>query len=139
MNYRTFSVVLTACVLLLNAGFSTATESNAIAQQEAASAVKAPAKTAKSGKKGTKHKTVAPIKLVDINSAKKEELMKLPGISAAQADQIIAGRPFGSKAWLVSKNIVPGITYQAIKNKIVCTITKADYDKIIANAKANKK
>lgn len=43
---------------------------------------------------------VAKIKLVDINSAGKKELKTLPGIGDTDADKIIAGRPYGSKAHL---------------------------------------
>ena len=63
--------------------------------------------------------------------------MKLPGISDAEADKIIAGRPFGSKAWLVSNNIIPMETYQAVKGLIVCKLSQRDLDYIMAQA-ANK-
>src|ERR1700744_1764954 len=35
-------------------------------------------------------------KTVDLNDASKTELLALPGLSASQADKIIASRPFGS-------------------------------------------
>ena len=63
--------------------------------------------------------------------------MKLAGISAAEADKIIAGRPFGSKAWLVSNKIIPVETYQAVKGLIVCKLSQKDIDHIMAQA-ANK-
>ena len=77
----------------------------------------------------------APGELVDINSATKEELKKLPGISDAEADKIIAGRPFGSKAWLVTNKIIPIETYQAVKGLIICKLTKKDIEKITAQSK----
>ncbi len=58
-------------------------------------------------------------KPVDINSAPKSELMKLPGIGAAEAQKIIAGRPFLSKARLVTDNILPMAAYEALKGRIV--------------------
>ena len=61
----------------------------------------------------------AKIKLVDINSAKKDELKTLPGIGDAEADKIIAGRPYGSKAWLVGHKILPEDKYPAIKGLII--------------------
>ena len=73
----------------------------------------APAKSAKA--KGRRAK----VKLVDINSASKAELMKLPGIDDAEADKIIAGRPYLSKAHLVTHNIIPRGIYEQIKGQII--------------------
>ena len=58
-------------------------------------------------------------KPVDINSAGKEALKKIPGIGDAEADKIIAGRPYLSKANLVTRNILSDANYQAIKRLIV--------------------
>jgi competence protein ComEA len=57
--------------------------------------------------------------LLDINSATKEELMKLPGIGEVYSDKIIKGRPYKGKNELVSKNIVPEATYAKIKDLII--------------------
>jgi DNA uptake protein ComE-like DNA-binding protein len=59
-------------------------------------------------------------KPVEINSASRQELMKLPGINAALADKIIAGRPYLSKSKLVTQNVIPAMTYQAIRGRIYC-------------------
>ena len=64
----------------------------------------APAKTtthhaSKSSTKSAHPKT-------DLNTASKEDLMKLPGVDEALADKIVAARPFKSRTELESKNIV---------------------------------
>jgi len=61
----------------------------------------------------------ANVKLVDINTAGKAELKKLPGIGDAQADQIIAKRPFGSKADLTTRGIVPEGIYLMLKDRVI--------------------
>ena len=65
-----------------------------------------------------RRKGTAGAKLVDINTASRAALEKLPRISAAQADQIIANRPYGSKAWLVTNKVIEVGVYDAIKGKI---------------------
>ncbi len=57
--------------------------------------------------------------LVDINSATKEELEKLPGIGAAYSQKIIKGRPYTKKDQLLSRSIVPKATYDKIKDLII--------------------
>jgi len=134
MKYRCLSVVLTAAVLLFSSGLSSAIENKTDTSQAAATKADASPKKTKN-EIGTKHKKhPAKIILVDINSATKEELKKLPGIGDAEADKIIAGRPFGSKAWLGTNNVIPMATYQAVKELIICNITKKDFDRITAQA-----
>lgn len=60
-----------------------------------------------------------PAKLVDINSASRAQLKTLPGIGDAEADKIIAGRPYFSKADLASKNVIPTGTYLSLKNQVI--------------------
>jgi competence protein ComEA len=64
-------------------------------------------------------KKTAPVKYVDINSASKAELKKLPFIGDEEADRIIAGRPFLTKAHLVTKGYISPGAYEAIKDKVI--------------------
>ena len=57
--------------------------------------------------------------LVDINSASRKQLKTLPNIDDAQAERIVGGRPYGSKADLVATNVMPAGTYLAIRRLIV--------------------
>ena len=111
MNRRCINVALAAVALLLTASISFALEEDA----------KQPLnnKPAKSAKRSAATKTKSTIKLVDVNSASKEALKKLPGISDAYADKIIAGRPYPTKARILTANILPAEVYAGISKKII--------------------
>jgi competence protein ComEA len=57
--------------------------------------------------------------LIDINTAPKEELDKLPQIGSVRADAIVKGRPYRAKNELVDKKIIPQNAYDAIKDRII--------------------
>ena len=69
--------------------------------------------------RAAKGRPPADAKLVDINSAAKADLMTLPSINADLADRIIAGRPYGSKAHLLTRQVLPGVNYDAVKPLVV--------------------
>ena len=112
MKRGIFRTVVMAAVLLLSASVCVAAESKA-APGSASGTPKAADKAAK----GTN--PVTPDNPVDINSASKAQLMKIPGVSDAMADKIIAGRPYLSKAHLVTHNIISGVQYAQIKDLII--------------------
>ena len=57
--------------------------------------------------------------LLDINTATADQLKALPGIGDAYTEKIIKGRPYQRKDELVQKEILPRVTYEGIKYKIV--------------------
>ena len=57
--------------------------------------------------------------LIDINSAKADELMKLDGIGEARAAAIIKGRPYKGKDELAAKKIIPQAVYDKVKDSII--------------------
>lgn len=61
----------------------------------------------------------AVIKPIDINSASRDELKTLPGIGDAEADRIIANRPYLTKAKLAVDKVLPMATYWGLKGRIV--------------------
>jgi DNA uptake protein ComE-like DNA-binding protein len=58
-------------------------------------------------------------KQVNLNAASREELKALPGGSDEEAARIIAGRPYNSKADLVTRKIISDGRYGAIKTLVV--------------------
>ena len=61
----------------------------------------------------------AKAELIDINTATKAELSALPGVGDVYSQKIIDGRPYAKKDQLKSKKIIPGATYDKIKDKII--------------------
>ncbi len=112
---------LTIAVLSLGLNLSAAAEGAPQIAPEAASKAAELAKREAAIKANiaARRKAAAKIKPVDINNASAEQLQKLPYISAADANKIIAGRPYQSKAWLVTKNIIGEGPYVAIKHMII--------------------
>ena len=126
MKYRFIAVALSLAALVLSAGPSIAANAQAPAPMPAASATKASPKNTAAAQKVTeakkktaaKRKAAAKTNQVDINSASREELMKLPGISEAEATKIIAARPYGSKSWLLTHKVLPADKYQGISDLV---------------------
>lgn len=58
-------------------------------------------------------------KQVNLNAASQQELKRLPGGSDEEAARIIAGRPYNSKAFLVTNNVISAARYGEIKNLVV--------------------
>ncbi len=56
---------------------------------------------------------------VDINSASKEDLMKLPGITDEVAEKIIAGRPYKTKTELTKKNVLTKAEYSKVRSHVI--------------------
>ena len=78
--------------------------------------------TSSAAHKSSTHHSSTKSHKVDLNTASKEDLMKLPGVDDATADKIIAGRPYSSKNELVKKNV---LTQDEMKKIDAHVMTKA--------------
>jgi DNA uptake protein ComE-like DNA-binding protein len=58
-------------------------------------------------------------KTIDLNSATKDQLMTLPGLTAAQADRIIDNRPYDDPNDLLTKKVLPRTEYDKIADRVV--------------------
>jgi len=133
MKRSIVQILLITAALMLSASPALAADSK--------SATPAEAKAIDSGKaakaaKAADKKAVAPAKLVDINQASKAELKKLPGIGETEADKIIAGRPYLSKANLVTQNILTREVYEKLKALVIAKQNKAAAAKLAEKQKA---
>lgn len=105
-----------ALVLALLAGLAGAP---AFAQAPAASMPPATTRSAPATTSPTAPAPATRAPLLDINSASKDELDKLPGIGPVRADAIIKGRPYRGKDELLSKKIIPSNVYDGVKDRII--------------------
>jgi DNA uptake protein ComE-like DNA-binding protein len=55
---------------------------------------------------------------LDLNSSTKEQLSALPGVSSAEADRVIAGRPYSETEDLVTRRIISRAEYNKIADRI---------------------
>jgi competence protein ComEA len=114
---RTWKLFVGALLALLLAASPSWAQTSGTAKgkkSESGTAAKAPEKSEKTAK--SEESSAAKL---DLNSASKEDLMKLPGIGEKTADKIIAGRPYKAKNELVNKKIVGKAEYAKIKDQII--------------------
>jgi len=111
---------LSAASLLLAANLAFAVDVKGAAKGAAAD-TKVPAVATKDTAKGAAAdaKATAKGKIVDINTASEAELKAVPGIGAAYAAKIIAGRPYAKKDQLKSRKIMPATVYEMTKDLII--------------------
>ena len=55
---------------------------------------------------------------LNVNTATKEQLMSLPGVTAAEADVVIEGRPYEDPSELVKRGILPKSNYDKIADRL---------------------
>lgn len=57
-------------------------------------------------------------KQLDLNTATRDQLLSLPGVTAAEADRVIAGRPYSEAGDVVTRRIMPKAEYDKIADRV---------------------
>jgi DNA uptake protein ComE-like DNA-binding protein len=57
-------------------------------------------------------------KQLDLNTATKDQLLSLPGVTAAEADRVVAGRPYSEASDVVTRRIMPKAEYDKIADRV---------------------
>jgi DNA uptake protein ComE-like DNA-binding protein len=57
-------------------------------------------------------------KPLDLNTASREQLLSLPGVTAGEADRVIAGRPYSEPHDLVARHVLPKAEYDKIADRV---------------------
>jgi len=55
---------------------------------------------------------------LDLNLATKQQLLSLPAMTEAEADRVIAGRPYNDPSDLVKRHILPKAEYDKIADQV---------------------
>jgi DNA uptake protein ComE-like DNA-binding protein len=58
-------------------------------------------------------------KAIDLNTASREDILNLPGITEREADRIVAERPFKNAHELVARRLISEAEYDKISDRIV--------------------
>jgi competence protein ComEA len=58
---------------------------------------------------------------LDLNTATKDQLLSLPGVTAAEADRVIAGRPYSKPGDVVTRGVMPKPEYDKIADRVTAT------------------
>lgn len=57
-------------------------------------------------------------KPLNVNTATREQLLSLPGITGVEADRLIAARPYDDPGQLVTRHILPQSKYDKIADRL---------------------
>ena len=113
LKYRQFSLVL----LLATVVGCTQKQSPQELQEKTAEATAQAKNDAKAVAEGVRQGWNRD-KTLDLNTATKEQLLSLPGVTEAEADRIIAGRPHSTSSEVVTRGIMSKTEYDKLADRI---------------------
>ena len=128
MNLRKYRTVLLILLLAVLAGCTQqqqnpqelkkqAADATAEAREKAETATAEAKSDAKAVAEGIKEgwNRTSPL---DLNTASRNQLISLPGMTASEADRIVAGRPYNDPGELVTRHIIPKSEYNKIADQV---------------------
>ena len=122
MSVKKLLFLLSALVLATSLSFAQNDQTGASTSSNQSTTTTTTKKTRKSSTASdTSSKTSGKL---DLNTATKDQLTSLPGITDADAQKIVDGRPYRAKNQLLSKGIISKDEYAKIKGQIVAHRSK---------------
>lgn len=120
MNVRRYQLTIVPLMMLLLATFVACAQKQSPQEikektAEATAEVKSDAKAVAEGIREGLDRDQSRI---DLNSASKAQLLTLPGVTAAEADRVIAGRPYSEPDDVVRRRIMSRAEYDKIAGKV---------------------
>ena len=122
MSVKKLLFLLSALVLATSLSFAQNDQTGASTSSNQSTTTTTTKKTRKSSTASdTSSKTSGKL---DLNTATKDQLTSLPGITDADAQKILDGRPYRAKNQLLSKGIISKDEYAKVKGQIVAHRSK---------------
>ena len=122
MSVKKLLFLLSALVLATSLSFAQNDQTGASTSSNQSTTTTTTKKTRKSSTASdTSSKTSGKL---DLNTATKDQLMSLPGVTDADAQKILDGRPYRAKNQLLSKGIISKDEYAKIKGQIIAHRSK---------------
>lgn len=121
---RLLSVSFLALVFMVSLACSTQKQSPEDVKERTAEATKDLKENAKAVAEGIKEGLSSKDKQVNLNTASKDDLLSLPGMTSDWAEGIIVARPYYSPSDVVKRRIVPKSEYDKIADKITTSGAK---------------
>ena len=121
---RLLSVSFLAVVFMVSVACSTQKQTPADLKERTAEATKELKENAKAVAEGVKEGLSSKDKHINLNTASKDDLMSLPGMTGDWAEGIIGARPFYAPSDVVKRRIVPKSEYDKIADRITTSGAK---------------
>ena len=122
MSRASLSLILVTALTLLAGSFTACTsrENNPDEiRRRTAEATETVRRDAKAMAQGVKEGMGRDNKAININTASREDLLTLPGLTEHEADRIVADRPFQDAHDLVARHVIPESEYDKIRDRII--------------------